>query len=87
MQSIKKHYERLHMAITCLQSLCIPLYARMLLGTDINAAMQRANQPEVKHSQLSYCNSRASINNVGIRTSNQLAAPVSPDSKGNRINI
>ena len=39
----------------------------MFLGPGINAAMQKANKPEMKHSQLSYGNSRALINNVEVK--------------------
>ena len=43
------------------------LTARILLGPGVNAAMQKANYPEMKHSQLSYYNSRSSINNVAVK--------------------
>ena len=45
----------------------MPLTAHMLLGPGINAAMQKANQAQIKHSQLSYCNSRGPNNNVEVK--------------------
>ena len=41
--------------------------AGTFLGPGINAARKRANQPEVMHIQLSYCNSCAPINNVEVK--------------------
>ena len=38
----------------------------MLLGLDINAASQRADQPKIKHLRLSYYNSHALISNVEV---------------------
>ena len=40
---------------------------RMLFGPAINAAMQKANQPDVKYSKLSYCNRMAPINNIEVK--------------------
>ena len=38
-----------------------------LPGSGMNAAMQRANYPEMKHSQFSYSNSGTPINNVKMK--------------------
>ena len=40
---------------------------RMLFGPGSKAAMQRANQPEMKHSRLSYHNNRAPISNDEVK--------------------
>ena len=39
----------------------------MLLGPDVNDAVQRASQPKIKHSQLSDHNSRTPITNVQVK--------------------
>ena len=39
----------------------------MFLGPGINAAMQRANEFEMKHSQFSYSSSGSPINNVEVK--------------------
>ena len=58
----------------------------MLLGPGINAAMQKENQPEVMHSQLSYCNSRPPLNNVEAKNIKS-AAPASLNFEENCFNI
>ena len=53
--------------IACLYVRPKSLAGRMLLGPGINASMQTATSPEMKHFRLSYYNSRASICNVGAK--------------------
>ena len=54
-----------------------------IFGSGINTVMQKANSPEMKHSHLSYSNSRGPINNIEVKNINQLAALASPNCKGN----
>ena len=44
-----------------------PLAACMLLRPCINSARQRASQPEVMHSQLSYCHCSALVSDAEVK--------------------
>ena len=66
-----------------------PFAGRILLGPGISPAVQRANQPEMKHSHLSCGSTIAGSPSVTSRliTRNQSAVPASPSCKENRFKI